>query len=42
MALDEILAERQRTDPDVTRQDLLRLAVNRLLAAEKRKRRRAP
>ena len=42
MALDEILAERKRTDPDVTRQDLLRLAVNRLLAAEKRKRRRAP
>jgi hypothetical protein len=40
-ALDELVAERRRSDPDVTRQDLLREAVSRLLAAEKRKGRRA-
>jgi hypothetical protein len=36
-ALDALAVERRRTDPDVTRQDLLREAVRRLLTAEKRK-----
>jgi hypothetical protein len=39
-ALDAILAERRRADPDVTRQDILREAVGHYLAAEKRKARR--
>ncbi len=38
--LDMLVAERRGADPDVTRQDLLREAVSRYLAAEKRKGRR--
>jgi hypothetical protein len=35
--LDAVLAARRMADPDLTRQDLLREAVGRFLAAERRK-----
>ena len=40
--LEALLAERQRTEPGVTRQDLLREAVRRLLTSEKRKAKQVP
>jgi hypothetical protein len=39
-ALDAIVAERRQSDPDITRQDILREAVSRYLAAQRRKGRR--
>jgi hypothetical protein len=39
--LDALVAERRCTDPGATRQDLLREGVDRYLAAEKRRDRRA-
>jgi hypothetical protein len=40
-ALDELLEARRQEKPDLTRQDLMREAVERYLAAERRKARRA-